>query len=50
MKVGGKQSSQLAEMVDYVGNRKKMEDSKSVQVGLPVRFNHQCPLALRDNQ
>jgi hypothetical protein len=39
MKIGGKQSIRLAEIADYVGNRMEKEDSKSVQVGLPVRQN-----------
>jgi hypothetical protein len=30
MRAGGKQSNQLADISDYMGNRREMEDSKSV--------------------
>jgi hypothetical protein len=39
MKAGGKQSNQLAEISDYIGNRREIEDSKSVPIGLSVGQN-----------
>jgi hypothetical protein len=45
MKVGGKQSNRLVEISDYIGNRREMEDSKSVPVGLPVGQN-EPPLSI----
>jgi hypothetical protein len=33
VKAGGKQNSRLAEISDYIGSRREMEDSKSVPVG-----------------
>jgi hypothetical protein len=39
MKAGGKQSNQLSETSNYTGNRREMEDSKSVPFGLPVGQN-----------
>jgi hypothetical protein len=39
VKSSGKQSNQLTEISDYIGNRKEMEDSKSVLVGSPIGQN-----------
>jgi hypothetical protein len=39
MKAGGKQSSRLADISDYIGNSREMEDSNSVLIGLPVGQN-----------
>jgi hypothetical protein len=39
VKAGGKQINQLAEILDYIGNRREMEDRKSVPVGFPVGQN-----------
>jgi hypothetical protein len=39
VKVGGKQSNRLAGISDYKGNRKEIEDSKSVPVGSPMGQN-----------
>jgi hypothetical protein len=36
MKAGGKQSSQLAEVLDRTGNRTEVEGIKSVPVGLSM--------------
>jgi hypothetical protein len=36
MTAGGKQSNWLAEISDYVGNRREVEDSKSFPIGLPI--------------
>jgi hypothetical protein len=36
---GGKQNSRLAEISDYVGNRKEMKDSKPIPIVLPVGQN-----------
>jgi hypothetical protein len=33
VKAGGKQRNRFAEIPDYIGNRREMEDSKSVPVG-----------------
>jgi hypothetical protein len=41
MKAGGKQSSQLAEILDHIENRTEMEDSNSTLIGLPVEQNEQ---------
>jgi hypothetical protein len=38
-KAWGKESERLAEMSECVGERREMEDSKSVPVGLPVVHN-----------
>jgi hypothetical protein len=48
VKGDGKQSNWLAEISDYIGNRREMEDSKSVPVGSPVKS--QYPLAFRYNR
>jgi hypothetical protein len=42
-KANGMQSNQLAEISDYVGNRREMKDSKTVPVGLPVGQNEPTP-------
>jgi hypothetical protein len=39
MKAGGKQSNQLAEVLDYTGNRRELEGSRSVHVDLSVGQN-----------
>jgi hypothetical protein len=39
MKASDKQSNWLAEILDRVGNKRELEDSKSVPVGLPVGQN-----------
>jgi hypothetical protein len=39
MKASGKQSNWLAEIMDYIGNKREMEDIKSVPVGLPLGQN-----------
>jgi hypothetical protein len=39
MKVGGKQSNWLTDILDYIGNSREMEDSISVPIGLPVGQN-----------
>jgi hypothetical protein len=39
MKAGGKQSNRLAEILDYIGKRREMEDSNSVPDGSPVAQN-----------
>jgi hypothetical protein len=39
MKAGGRQSNWLAKISDYIGNRRGMEDSKSVPAGSPVGQN-----------
>jgi hypothetical protein len=39
VKAGGKQNNQLAKISDYVGNRKEMEDRKSIPVGSPAGQN-----------
>jgi hypothetical protein len=39
MKAGGKQSNQLADILDYVGNRREMHDSQSVPTGSPIGRN-----------
>jgi hypothetical protein len=36
---GGKQSNQLANISDYIGNRREMEERNSVPVGSPVGQN-----------
>jgi hypothetical protein len=36
---GGKQSSWLERILDYIGNRRKMEKWNSVPVGMPVGQN-----------
>jgi hypothetical protein len=39
MKACGKQSNGLARILDYIGNRRDMEEWTSVPVGLPVEQN-----------
>jgi hypothetical protein len=39
VKAGGKENNRLAEISDYVGNRREMEDRKSVPIGSPVGQN-----------
>jgi hypothetical protein len=39
VKAGGKHSNRLAEISDYIGNRREMEDRKSVPVDPPVEQN-----------
>jgi hypothetical protein len=36
MKACRKQNNRLADISDYIGNRREMEDSKSVPVGSPI--------------
>jgi hypothetical protein len=39
MKADGKQSNQLAEILDYIRNRREMEDGNSVPIGSPIGQN-----------
>jgi hypothetical protein len=39
MKAGGRKSNRLAEISEYIGNRRKPEDSKSVPIGSPLEQN-----------
>lgn len=39
MKPDGKQNSWLANILDYIGKRKEMEDNKPVSIGLPIGQN-----------
>jgi hypothetical protein len=36
VKAGGKKRNGFAEVSDYTGNRREMEDSKSFPIGSPV--------------
>jgi hypothetical protein len=36
MKAGGRESIRHAEILDYVGSRREIKDSKSVPIGSPV--------------
>jgi hypothetical protein len=39
MLAGGIQSNQLAEVSDFIGNSRKMEETKTIPVGSPVVQN-----------